>query len=108
MIDNSGECWGLLFIMEFDSLEKQYLVSDEEIHLRDYLLVLSKRKWIILLVLVLAVLIAAVKTFTTIPYYTAFSAVLLEKNSGLKGLENRFVSNYDPDFLETQSVNHQE
>lgn len=84
-------------------IETQKSVEDEQIiHLRDYLLILLKRKWLILSVMLLAVLAAAVKSFTAVPYYTAYSQVLLERNKGNKGLDFQYYS-YEPEFLGTQS-----
>ncbi|WP_136799823.1 GumC family protein [Desulfosediminicola ganghwensis] len=76
--------------------------EEQEIHLRDYLQIVSKRKYLILTVLAVVFLVVALKTFTTTPIYTASSQVLIERNYGSKGLENQF-SRWEPDFLETQS-----
>ena len=47
--------------------------DEEEIHLRDYLQVIKKRKGVILLVLLVVVAIAVVMAFTAVPQYTASS-----------------------------------
>ena len=84
-------------------IETHHSVEDEQvIHLRDYFLVLLKRKWLILSIMLLAILAAAVKSFTAVPYYTAYSQVLLERSKGNQGLDLQYYS-YEPNFLGTQS-----
>lgn len=75
--------------------------EEQEIHLRDYLRIITKRKYIILTILSIVFLATAVKTFTTTPIYTAASQVLIEKNYGSKGLDDQY--RFDPDFLDTQA-----
>lgn len=77
-------------------------LEEQDIHLRDYLQTLSKRRYLILTIFILVVMSTAIKTFTTTPIYTAESQVLIERNYGSQGLENTF-SRYEPDFLDTQS-----
>ena len=76
--------------------------EEQEIHLRDYLRIISKRKYTILTVFAIVFLATAVKTFTTTPIYSASSQVLIERNLGNKGLDEQYRY-YDPDFLDTQS-----
>jgi len=86
-----------------ERIEQNLYEEDErEIHLRDYFRVLLKRKWIIILVLGLTLLTTIVSTFTAIPYYTASSEVLIERNRGNRGLDTDYYY-YDPEFLNTQS-----
>ncbi|MFT5701701.1 MAG: succinoglycan biosynthesis transport protein ExoP [Desulforhopalus sp.] len=75
--------------------------EEQEIHLRDYLRIILKRKYFILTVLAIVFLVAAVKTFTTTPIYIAASQVLIERNVGSKGFEEQY--RYEPDFLDTQA-----
>ena len=79
-----------------------YEFEEREIHLRDYFKILLKRKVLILLVLILVTLVVSIKTFKAIPLYTASSDVLVEKNSGRRGLETEYFY-WDPEFLTTQS-----
>lgn len=76
--------------------------AEQEIHLRDYLLILQKRKFIVLTLLALVFLTTAIVTFSTTPIYTSAVEVLIERNRGTPGLESQYYY-YDPDFLETQS-----
>ncbi len=76
--------------------------DEEEIHLRDYLQVLRKRRGLILLVLLVVVATAAIMVFTAVPQYTASSQVMIEKNRGSRSLEYQYYE-WDPGFLETQS-----
>ena len=75
--------------------------EEQEIHLRDYLRIISKRRYIVFTVFTIVFLATAVKTFITTPVYTAAAQVLLEKNYGSSGLDDQY--RYDPDFLDTQS-----
>ena len=86
-----------------DHLDSQFYEPDEqEIHLRDYLHVVLKRKLFIATILFFTVLVTVVRTFTAIPLYTASSDVLIERNRGNRGLETTYWSSYEPDFLATQ------
>ncbi len=76
--------------------------EEQEIHLRDYFRIISKRKYIILTIFAIVFLATAVKTYTTTPIYTAASQVLLERNYGNNGLDFQYQS-YDPAFIATQS-----
>ncbi|MCP4295761.1 MAG: polysaccharide biosynthesis tyrosine autokinase [Proteobacteria bacterium] len=76
--------------------------EEQEIHLRDYFRIIRKRKYLIFTVLIIVFLATVVKTFTTIPVYTAASQVLIEKNYGNKGLDYQYQM-YDPGFISTQS-----
>ncbi len=75
--------------------------EEQEIHLRDYLRIISKRRYIVLTIFAIVFLATVVMTFITTPVYTAASQVLLEKNYGSSGLDDQY--RYDPDFLDTQS-----
>ena len=87
-----------------EQLEQKLYESDEhEIHLRDYLHVLLKRKFLIFIILLFAVLITVIRTYTATPLFTASSDVLIERNRGSRGLETDYYYSYDPEFLTTQS-----
>ncbi|MBU0943582.1 MAG: polysaccharide biosynthesis tyrosine autokinase [Proteobacteria bacterium] len=82
---------------QFDSSQNQ----EQEIHLRDYIRVISKRKMTVLTFLVITFLTVVIATYTATPYYTASSQVLIEKNFGSNSLDSSRVY-WDPDFLTTQ------
>ena len=76
---------------------------DREIHLRDYIRVLQKRKMTIFTFLAITFFTVVIVTFSSTPLYTASTQVLIEKNNGPGGLEGTRPYNYwDPDFLTTQ------
>ena len=77
--------------------------DEQEIHLRDYLEVVLKRKKIVASVFVLAVLTAVIKNFIAVPLYTASSQVLVERHEGARGLDASYYYRYEPEFLDTQS-----
>uniref|UniRef100_UPI00405724B1 GumC family protein n=1 Tax=Candidatus Electrothrix sp. TaxID=2170559 RepID=UPI00405724B1 len=72
-------------------------------HLFDYLRVLRRRMWLILAVVAIIFSITALSTFSKIPYYTATTQVLIEKNMEKGRLEGLLSSRtWDPDFKATQ------
>ncbi|WP_136805363.1 GumC family protein [Desulfosediminicola flagellatus] len=75
--------------------------EEQEIDLRAYLRIVTKRKYIVLTIMCIVFIAVVLKTYTTVPIYTASSQVLVEKNYGSKGLENQF-SRWDPGFIDTQ------
>jgi polysaccharide biosynthesis transport protein len=87
------------------SSEHGHLQNDQEpeIHLRDYLRIITKRKMTVITFLVITFLTVFIATYTATPYYTASSHVLIEKNIGSNSLDrNSYYSTWDPDFLTTQ------
>ncbi len=77
---------------------------EQEVNIRDYFLILRKRKYIVFTLLVVVFLVKVITTFSTTPVYTSGTEVLIERNRPSSGLENQYYSSYDPDFLETQSA----
>ena len=88
---------GEYYDQQFQELEER------EIHIREYLRIIIKRKVLVLLVLILVLLLVAIKTYTATLYYTASSQVLIERNYDTRGLDSGLMYQYDPDFLNTQS-----
>ncbi len=77
--------------------------QEQEIHLRDYLLVISKRRSIVITFLTITFFTVLIATFTATPYYTASSQVLIERNFGSNAIERMGpYMPYDPEFLSTQ------
>ncbi len=76
--------------------------EEEEMHLRDYLLIIKKRQIVILIVLGCIFFSTVVATFTATPIYSASSQVLIERNRSNSGLEYQAAS-YEPEFLDTQT-----
>ncbi|MDO8946066.1 MAG: polysaccharide biosynthesis tyrosine autokinase [Desulfocapsaceae bacterium] len=77
--------------------------QEQEIHLRDYVRVIIKRKITVITFLAITFLTVVIATFTATPYYTASSQVLIEKNIGSNKLTGggNYIP-YDPDFQTTQ------
>ncbi|NCD34883.1 MAG: polysaccharide biosynthesis tyrosine autokinase [Spartobacteria bacterium] len=76
----------------------------EEIHLRDYLRVLAKRKWLATAVLILIFGSTALFTFTTDPVYEAVTKIVIEKeNPNVVSIEEVFAMDAaDSDYSQTQ------
>lgn len=79
------------------------MIEEQEIHLRDYLKVLRKRRITIITVFLVIFALAVIKTFTATPLYEAATKVLIEKTDPEQALLNYSLSTYDNDFLETQA-----
>lgn len=77
-------------------------INKEELHLRDILRVINKRRHILLAFLLSVVALVALATFIMTPLYEGVTKVMIEKTEGndLTGSYSR--SSYDPIFHETQ------
>ncbi len=74
-----------------------------ELHLRDYLRVIDKRRYTIGTFFLVVFIVVLVATLSSTPVYQATTKVLIEKNepTNLSAL-NFYYAPYDPDFAETQ------
>ncbi len=78
------------------------LLTEKEIHLRDYLRVINKRRITVGTFFLVTMMIVVIITFTATPMYRAANKVMIEKNSGTAlGPSHQYIQ-YDPEFLETQ------
>lgn len=77
---------------------------EEEIHLREYLAVLYKRRWTLAAVFFAVVVAAAVKTYSATPIYRAQAAIVIEKeNPNLLSIQEVMaVDATDTDYYQTQ------
>jgi capsular exopolysaccharide synthesis family protein len=78
-------------------------MEEQELHLRDYLKTLEKRKYIALAAFVVVFVFAALKAHFTVPVYRATTTVLIQKSEppGVS-LANSYYYGWDPDFYQTQ------
>ena len=74
-----------------------------EIHLRDYIRIILKRKATVFSFFLITFLVVVVGTFTTTPRYLASTKVLIEKNEVNPLLGGRYYTPRDYEFIETQS-----
>ena len=78
-------------------------MEEREIHLRDYLRVLNKRKSTIITFFVLTFVVVIIATFTATPMYVSSGKVMIERNTA-GDLTSRYrYTPYDPVFIETQN-----
>lgn len=75
---------------------------EQEVNLRDYFVIIKKRKYIIFSILAIVCLFTVISTFSKIPVYTSATEVLIERNRGTSGFDSQYQN--DPYFLETQSA----
>jgi capsular exopolysaccharide synthesis family protein len=76
----------------------------EEVHLRDYIRILAKRKWLVITAFVLIVASTALFTFTMDPVYEATAKIVIEKeNPNVVSIEEVFALDAaDSDYSQTQ------
>ena len=77
-------------------------IPEKEIHLRDYLQVVRKRKATLVVFFILVNLVVGLYTFSVTPLYEASTKLVIKQNDA-DPLSNAFRTSYDPQFLETQS-----
>jgi uncharacterized protein involved in exopolysaccharide biosynthesis len=79
------------------------MIEEKEIHLRDYIGILLKRKYTVYTVFSIVFAVTLIATFSVTPVYMATTKVLIEKNepSNMTAL-NPYYYSWDPDFNETQ------
>lgn len=73
----------------------------QTIHLRDYLRIISRRKYLILTVFIIVFSGVAIKTLATTPVYTSAAQVLIERNYSTIDAESMY--RWEPEFIDTQS-----
>ncbi len=76
--------------------------DEKEIHLRDYLRIINKRKGTIITFFLLTLIVVIIATFTETPLYKATTDVMIERNTSDSLTSNYRYTPYDPEFLETQ------
>ncbi len=75
---------------------------EKEIHLRDYIRIINKRKGSIITFFLLTLIVVIIATFTATPLYKATTDVMIERNTSDSLTSNYRYAPYDPQFLETQ------
>jgi uncharacterized protein involved in exopolysaccharide biosynthesis len=89
---------------DMPSSEKHLMVaSGQEIHLKEYLRVILKRKWIIGTFLVIVVTLAVLSSMKKEPFYRAAVRLAIErKNANVVLFPNMAFPLFDPDYYQTQ------
>lgn len=78
-------------------------MEEQEIHIRDYLRILWKRKNTVIAFFYIVVMIVVTKTLLATPLYEASTRVLIEKSEPQNmSLVNSYYMPWDPEFYETQ------
>jgi uncharacterized protein involved in exopolysaccharide biosynthesis len=78
--------------------------SDEEVHLRDYLRVILKRRWMIAMVFLVIVTTVTIRTLNMDPVYRATTQILIDKeNPNVVNIEEVVgINAADRDYYQTQ------
>jgi polysaccharide biosynthesis transport protein len=77
-------------------------IQDEEIHLRDYLRVIRKRRGTVVTFFLLVLVGVVLFTFSATPQYQGAVKVLIEKVESNNLTGGSYYRSYDPEFYETQ------
>jgi capsular exopolysaccharide synthesis family protein len=78
-------------------------VEEQEIHIRDYLRILYKRKNTVIAFFYIVVTVVVTKTLLATPIYQATTRALIEKSEPQNlSLVNSYYMPWDPEFYETQ------
>ncbi len=77
-------------------------INKEELHLRDIIRIINKRRHILLIVLLCVVTLVSLATFIMTPLYEGVTKVMIEKTEGSDLTSSYNRSSYDPIFHETQ------
>ncbi len=79
------------------------VASSQEIHLKDYLRVILKRKWIIGTVAVIVLTLAVLSSMNREPYYSASVRLSIQRQSAnVLVFPNMALPFFDPDYYQTQ------
>lgn len=76
--------------------------QEQEIHLRDYLRVLRKRRAVIFAFACIVFVVTLLATLATTPLYQAETELLIERNQPQSLMTNVGSTGYDPQFIATQ------
>ena len=82
--------------------EESQLRTEEEVHLRDYLQVINKRRTLVVAVFAVIFVLVTLYTFSRTPLYRGTTKVLIEKSTTSELNDNMASRGYDPVFYETQ------
>lgn len=77
-------------------------IQEKEIHLKDYLRVLKKRRGTIITFFILTFVTVVIATYTATPMFRSGTKVMIEKNTSSDLNSAYRYTPYDPEFLETQ------
>ncbi len=84
-------------------MNEDMMLREKEIHLRDYLNILRKRKLIVFSIFIIIFTVVLIKTLTATPIYEASTRLLIEKTDVSPLMPNYGYASYDPEFLQTQA-----
>ena len=79
------------------------MLREKEIHLKDYLNIVRKRKLIVFSFFIITFTVVLIITLTATPIYEASTRLLIEKTNAAALMPNYSYVQYDPEFLQTQA-----
>ncbi len=84
-------------------MNENMMLREKEIHLKDYLNILRKRKLIVFSFFIITFTVVLINTLTATPIYEASTRLLIEKTDASPLMPNYGYVQYDPEFLQTQA-----
>ncbi|WP_298037177.1 polysaccharide biosynthesis tyrosine autokinase [uncultured Desulfuromonas sp.] len=76
--------------------------KEEEIHLRDYLRIINKRRGTVVMVLIVVLALTLLRTFSATPLYSGTTKVMIEKVAPSELVDAYRYNSWDPEYYETQ------
>jgi len=84
------------------TIQEQIGTTEQEIHLRDYLHIIRKRRNTVVVFFVITIALVLIGTLASTPIFEASTQVLIEKSDQNPLLPQSAYGSYDPEFSETQ------
>jgi uncharacterized protein involved in exopolysaccharide biosynthesis len=79
--------------------------QEKEIHISDYLMVLRKRKWLIILFFLLTLCVTIFVTYTAVPIYQSASQLIIDKEKVASPITGRRTAAYESYISEGMTFN---
>jgi capsular exopolysaccharide synthesis family protein len=77
-------------------------MNEKEIHLRNYLRIIKKRRYSVCAFFLLTFAVVLIYTFTSTPIYESSTQIIVEKNESAPLMGGYYRTQYDPEFYKTQ------
>jgi polysaccharide biosynthesis transport protein len=83
--------------------EDTFPVYEKEIHIRDYLRIISRRRHIVMTTFLIILAMVLMVTFLSVPLYEASSKIVIEKKGAEPLVQGYGYAHFEPEFYKTQA-----
>ena len=83
--------------------EDSFPVYEKEIHIRDYLRIISRRRHIVMTTFLIILAMVLMVTFLSVPLYEASSRIVIEKKGAEPLVQGYGYAHFEPEFYKTQA-----